>query len=106
MLSLSPATRVWTLRREVNGGRTTTSAASRSLSFSENSSFCTRPMASRCVRFIFQLPATSGRRVGALTVACLSVGQGGQARQFAALEVLQRGSAAGADVPVRRLVEP
>src|SRR3954467_9549716 len=104
MLSRSPATRVWTLRSEVSGGSTTTSAASSSLSLRENSSFCTRPMASRCVRFIFQLPAMSGRRAGAGTGPL--VGQGGEARQLAALEELQRGAAAGADVPVCRLVEP
>src|SRR5829696_4726828 len=105
MLSLSPATSVWTLRSEVNGGSTTTSMASSSLSFRENSSFCTRPMASRCVRFIFQLPAMSGRRAGAVTGASLSVGQDTEPGQLAALEELERGTAAGADVPVGGLVE-
>src|SRR3712207_3226519 len=106
MLSLSPVTSVCTLRSAVNGGRTTTSAASSSVSFRENSSFCTRLMASRWWRFIFQLPAISGRRAGAVTCCLLSVGECGQAGELAALEELQGGAAAGADVPVGRLVEP
>src|ERR671921_267 len=105
MSSLSPATRVCTLRSEVNGGSTTTSAASSSLSLSEKATFCTRPMASRCVWFIFQLPAISGRRAGAVTRGSGSVDERGQAGQSPALEELQRGSAAGADVPVGGLVE-
>src|SRR3954466_13841846 len=91
------------LRSAVNGGSTTTSAAASSLSVSENASFCTRPMASRCVRFIFQLPAISRRRV-ALVIAS-SVGQDGEAGQFPALEVLQGRATAGADVAVGVLVE-
>src|SRR3954452_169329 len=106
MVSLSPATSVCTLRSAVNGGRTTTSAASISSSFREKTSFCTRLIASRWLRFIFQLPAIRGRRAGAVTTSSPSVGENVQARQFAALEVLERGSAAGADVPVGGLVEP
>ena len=58
-------------------------------------------MASRWLRFIFQLPAISGRRV-ALRHHVL---QRGEAGQGLALEVLQRGAAAGRDVAERGLVE-
>src|SRR3712207_8595841 len=75
-------------------------------------------MASRCVMFIFQLPAISvrrsplwkaprrgsGRSLRAMNLN-LSAGQDGEAREFPALEVLQRRAAAGADVPVGGLVE-
>ena len=40
--SLSPSTRVCTLRRSVNGGRTTTSTRSSSFSVRVNASFCTK----------------------------------------------------------------
>src|SRR3712207_2515119 len=103
MFSLSPVTSVWTLRSAVKGGRTTTSAASSSLSFSEKTTFCTRLIASRWLRFIFQLPAIRGRRAGAVT-SSPSVVECGQARQLPALEVLQGRAAAGADVPVGGLV--
>ena len=54
----------------MNGGSTTTSAASSSGSLRPKATFCTRPMASRWVRFIFQLPAMSGRRPGDLAGSC------------------------------------
>src|SRR6185312_12513348 len=51
-----------TLRMAVNGGRTATSTLAKYFSGSEKASFCTRAMASRWLRFIFQLPAMSGVR--------------------------------------------
>ena len=62
MRYLSPSTRVCTERMSVNGGSTATSTASKSSSVSEKASFCTRAIASRWLRFIFQLPAISGVR--------------------------------------------
>jgi hypothetical protein len=59
---LSPSTSVCTLRRSVNGGMTVTSTLSKYLSGSEKAIFCTRAMASKWLRFIFQLPAISGLR--------------------------------------------
>ena len=54
---------VCTLRMSVNGGSTATSTAVRSCSSLRlNASFCTSAIASRWLRFIFQLPAISGWR--------------------------------------------
>src|SRR5690606_24969565 len=103
ILILSPSTSVCTLRRSVKGGRTTTSTSSSSFSVSVKASFCTSAMASRWLRFIFQLPAISGRRG---VVAMGSDLQCGEAGEGLALQVLQRGSPAGRDVPERGLVEP
>src|SRR5690606_26927254 len=122
MRSLSPSTRVCTERMSVNGGRTATSTRSKSSSVNEKASFCTTAMASRWLRFIFQLPAINGRRVLFDTavllrrdaraagphVACGSarrVLQRRQPRQGLALEKLERCSPAGGDVGERRLVE-
>src|SRR5690606_22401907 len=102
ILILSPSTSVCTLRRSVKGGSTTTSTSSSSFSVSVKASFCTSAMASRWLRFIFQLPAISGRRAVA---AMGSVLQRGEAREGLALQVLQRGSPAGRDVPERGLVD-
>src|SRR3954452_19230686 len=99
MRSRSPSTRVCTLRRSVNGGMTTTSTASWSLSSRLKASFCTRAMASRWFRFIFQLPAMSGMRAIGLLL------QRGQPRELLALEVLQAGAATGGDVAEPRLVD-
>src|SRR3954451_18447830 len=80
---------------------TTTSTASVSFSRRSKAIFCTRAMASRWCRFIFQLPATSGRRPGRpgdVMPRATSGLQGFDAGQRLALEVLQGGSATGADV--------
>src|SRR4051794_29496700 len=98
MRYLSPSTSVCTERIEVYDGSTATSTASRSLSVSEKASFCTRAMASRWLRFIFQLPAISGVRA----MSCLQCRQAGQ---LFALEELQAGTAASGDMSERRLVE-
>src|SRR5688572_29169257 len=111
--SLSPVTRVCTLRSAVNGGSTTTSAASSWASFREKTTFWTSPMASRWVICSFQLPAISGRRPSrGARVRSLraisgprSIGEHREARELPALEVLQRRAAAGADVAVGLLVE-
>src|SRR4051812_10100649 len=99
MRSRSPSTRVCTLRRSVNGGTTTTSTASWSLSSRLKASFWTRAMASRWLRFIFQLPAMSGMRAIGLLL------QRGQPRELLALEVLQARAATGGDVAEPRLVD-
>src|SRR5687767_4711315 len=90
MRSLSPSTRVCTLRRSVNGGSTATSTLSKSLSFSAKASFWTSAMASRWLRFIFQLPAMSGLRTSVL--------QSGQAGQGLAFEVLEAGPTTGGNM--------
>src|SRR4051812_46734572 len=64
--NLSPSTSVCTLRRSVNGGMTVTSTLSKYFSGNENAIFCTRAMASKWLRFIFQLPAISGLRATGL----------------------------------------
>src|SRR3954447_11694667 len=99
---------VCTLRRSVNGGITTTSTASVSFSRRSKASLCTRAIASRWCRFIFQLPATSGRRPARacdVMPRATSGLQGFDARQRLALEILQRRPAAGADVPDPALVD-
>ena len=53
---------VCTTRRSTNGGSTATSTVWNSSSFRLNASFCTSAIASRWLRFIFQLPAISGLR--------------------------------------------
>src|SRR5436305_15334973 len=93
--SLSPSTRVCTLRRSVNGGMTATSTLSKYLSGNENAIFCTSAMASKWLRFIFQLPAISALR---LIVVLCSGGQHVAAGQRLALKVFQRRSAAGGNV--------
>src|SRR4051812_30164353 len=104
--SLSPSTAVCTLRRAVNGGSTATSTSDSSCSLRLNASFCTRLMASRWLRFIFQLPAMMGRRVSsAITVPPLALFQRREAWQRLALEVLQGRAAAGRDVPEAALVD-
>src|SRR3954452_19471919 len=97
--SRSPSTSVCTLRRSVYGGITTTSTASWSLSSRLYASFCTRAIASRWLRFIFQLPAMSGMRAIGLLL------QRGQPRELLALEVLQARAATGGDVAEPRLVD-
>src|SRR3954453_16290121 len=97
--SRSPSTSVCTLRRSVYGGITTTSTASWSLSSRLYASFCTRAIASRWLRFIFQLPAMSGMRAIALLL------QRRQPRELLALEVLQARAATGGDVAEPRLVD-
>src|SRR3954453_12880053 len=97
--SRSPSTSVWTLRRSVNGGNTTASTASWSLSSRLKASFCTRAMASRWLRFIFQLPAMSGIRAIGLLL------QRRQPRELLALEVFQARTATGRDVTKPRLVD-
>src|SRR5215470_3853815 len=87
--------RVCTLRRSTNGGSTTTSTDSKSRSLRLNAIFCTRAIASKWLRFIFQLPAISGRRVGGLGKSGLQYGDAGQGP---ALQELQRRSAAGRNV--------
>src|SRR4051794_16194269 len=115
--SLSPSTAVCTLRRAVNGGSTATSTSVSCCSLRLNASFCTRLMASRWLRFIFQLPAMMGRRVvSAMLTLFLLAGlslplpagavQRGETRQGLAFEVFQRRAATGRDVPERGLVEP
>ena len=99
MRYLSPSTSVCTERMSVNGGSTATSTASRSLSVSENASFCTRAMASRWLRFIFQLPAISGVRAMVTSSSAVRAGQ------LLALEELEAGAAPGGDVAERLLVE-
>src|SRR3954470_18188423 len=97
-----------TLRRSVNGGITTTSTASVSFSRRSKASLCTRAIASRWCRFIFQLPATSGRRPGRpcdVMPRATSGLQGFDAGQRLALEVLQRCPATGADVAEPTLVD-
>ena len=68
---------VCTLRMSVNGGSTTTSTSVSSFSVRLKASFCTSAMASRWLRFIFQLPAISGRRraVASAICSCLQCGQ-------------------------------
>src|SRR4051795_11164901 len=56
-------------------------------------------MASRWLRFIFQLPAISGMRAIGLLL------QRGQPRELLALEVLQARAATGGDVAEPRLVD-
>src|SRR3954453_3095652 len=97
--SRSPSTSVCTLRRSVYGGITTTSTASWSLSSRLYASFCTRAIASRWLRFIFQLPTMSGMRAIGLLL------QRGQPRELLALEVLQARAATGGDVAEPRLVD-
>src|SRR5699024_10389888 len=58
----SPLISDCTLRMSVNGGNTDTSTSEKYFSGNENAIFCTSAMASKCVRFIFQLPAISGFR--------------------------------------------
>src|SRR3954468_14895121 len=81
---------------------TTTSTSVSSFSLSVKASFWTSAMASRWLRFIFQLPAIRGRRVGALANSGLQYGETGQG---AALEVLQARPSPGRDVGEGRLVE-
>src|SRR5690349_3982302 len=88
----------------VNGGSTATSTSSSSFGCSEKASFCTSAMASRWLRFIFQLPAIRGRRSSVLG-GMRSVLQNVQAGQGLALEVLQARAAAGRDVTKGRVVE-
>src|SRR5690606_194543 len=85
-----PSTSVCTLRRSVNGGRTATSTRSKSLSLSAKAIFWTSAIASRWLRFIFQLPAMSG--------FLTSVLQSGESGKGLALQVFQAGSATGGDV--------
>src|SRR4051794_33780497 len=99
---------VCTLRRSVNGGITTTSTASVSFSRRSKASLCTRAIASRWCRFIFQLPATSGRRPARpndVMPRAMSGLQSFETRQRLALEILQRRPAAGADVAEPALVD-
>src|SRR5258708_40261124 len=103
MRYLSPWPRVWTERRSVNGVRTATSTASKSLSVSEKASSWTCFMASKWLRFIFQLPAIRGLR---LTGSRSFFFENRQAGQSLALEVLEAGAAAGGDVAESRLLEP
>src|SRR5436305_3780222 len=85
----------------VNGGSTTTSMSDRRFSGRLKANFWVSAMASRWLRFIFQLPAIRGLR--------RSTGMSGSQRfdagQFLALQVLQGGAAAGGDVPEGGLVE-
>ncbi len=69
---------VCTLRMSVNGGSTTTSTSVSCFSVRLNASFCTSGMASRWLRFIFQLPAISGRRVRARHVSVSSAARPGR----------------------------
>src|SRR5215472_3390888 len=127
--SLSPSIRVWTLRRAVNGGRTATSVASKSLPVSMNASFWVSASASKWLLCIFQLPATSGflaavrltvpparlpaPRPPARSPGCpaarwwhqpvLGSLQGREPRQRPALEILEAGPAARRDVRERAL---
>src|ERR1700761_6255019 len=74
---------------------TATSTLSKYLSGSENAIFCTRAMASKWLRFIFQLPAISGLR---LIVVLCSGGQHFETGQRLALKVFQRRAATGGNV--------
>src|SRR5215207_7443916 len=106
----SPSISVCTLRRSVNGGSTTTSTEVSCCSLRLNAIFCVSAIASRWFRFIFQLPAMSGRRPSGssgfffATVSGLRF-EGGNTRKGLALQVLQRRTAAGRDVAERRLVQ-
>src|SRR3954464_4170597 len=87
---------------------TTTSTASVSFSRRSKAIFCTRAMASRWCRFIFQLPATSGRRPARpcdVMPRATSGLQGFDAGQRLALEVFQRRTTAGTDVTEPALVD-
>src|SRR2546429_424985 len=92
--------RVCTLRMSTNGGSTTTSTSDRRFSGRLNASFWVSAIASRWLRFIFQLPAISGRRASAISAL-----QRLDAGQLLAFEVLEGSATAGRDVPERRLVE-
>ena len=87
---------VCTLRMSVNGGRTATSTRSSSFSVRLKASFCTSAMASRWLRFIFQLPAISGRRAARLPSATSRSPALRRPGSGLALQVLQRRAAAGA----------
>src|SRR5690625_4789794 len=91
MASLSASTRVWTERKLVEGGTTTTSTWLKSWDASArvHESFCTKCVAWWWSRFIFQLPAISGVRV--VILMCLSA-QNFDSRQGDAFEKLQRRS--------------
>src|SRR4051794_22608322 len=96
MSSLSPSISVCTLRMSTNGGSTTASTSPSCFSLSVKASCWTSLMASRWFRFIFQLPAMSGRRP--LTSAIASALQRRDARQGLALEELEGGATTGGDV--------
>src|SRR5256885_2001245 len=100
--SRSPSIRVCTLRMSTNGGRTTTSTSASRFSGRLNASFWVSAIASRWLRFIFQLPASNGRRGSLVATSRL---QGFDAGKGLALQVLQGGAAAGRDVPEGGLVE-
>ena len=55
---------------------TVTSTLSKYLSGSEKAIFCTRAMASKWLRFIFQLPAISGVRLTVLLVQYVDTRKG------------------------------
>src|SRR2546429_3201424 len=87
-----------------NGGSTTTSTASSCFSVRLNASFWVSEMASRWLRFIFQLPAMRGRRVSGvgtrLRLQRLNTGED------LALEGLHGGPATGGDVAPCGPVQP
>src|SRR5205814_8708332 len=91
-----------------NGGSTTTSTSASRFSVRLNASFWVSAMASRWLRFIFQLPAMSGRRASLLADSALLAISGLQSRDAGeglALQVFQGGAATRGDVPEGGLVQ-
>src|ERR1700733_1645565 len=76
---------------------TATSTLSKYLSGSENAIFCTSAMASKWLRFIFQLPAISGLRL-IVVLRSGTTAQYCQAGQRLALKVFQRCPATGGNM--------
>ena len=81
----------------MNGGSTATSTLSKYLSGSEKAIFCTSAIASKWLRFIFQLPAISGLRL-IVPFRAFRVVQHFDAGQRLALKVFQRSPATGGNV--------
>src|SRR5699024_11998860 len=106
-----PSTTIWTPRMSVKGGMNATSTFSWYFSGRAKETFCTSAMASRWLRFIFQLPAMSGVRamfspVGRSGDRSVGALEGGDARELLAFEVLEGCPAAGGDVGEVLLPQP
>src|SRR4051794_31259681 len=93
ILTFSLSMKVCTVRMSVKGGCTETSTTSWSSLVSRYRSLSRVAVASKWLRFIFQLPEMSGLRSG---IRCSS--EGLQAGEVAVLEQLERRTPAGGDV--------
>ena len=77
---------------------TVTSTLSKYLSGNEKAIFCTSAMASKWLRFIFQLPAISGLRDTGSPIVAQAVSRTSMPGSVFALKVFQRRAAAGGNV--------